>query len=167
MRPNPTPDEPSVEPGSAEPKPVKRRRYRTTVPVLEMKNGRLRGLAECVLHHCVDTDKFYSIPQMIAAVDPEDQFKLTPTAFHQLTYRFDNGYMNVHVETRPVARKQKHYRFYRRGKSIGLDVLKTKFRPVIEALKIEGNRPISHQSTGRFLDAARLLIQLLRDLEAE
>jgi len=135
-------------------------------PRLTLKRGKLTGLAEVVLHRYADDGAFHSIPQMTKELDPDGQFKLTPTNFQRLVYSVKNERKDIYVETRPGLGRQQQYRFYRQDKTIGLSVLRAKFGPIIEALKVEGNRPISHQSTGRFLDAAAMLIQLLRDLEA-
>jgi hypothetical protein len=161
------PDVPVSPPNLTVISPEARKTLYGEPPVLEYKAGKLTGLMESVIYHYADDGAFHSIPKMIGELDPDGKFHLQPHTFQKLAHGLQTTRKDIYLETRPGAGNQKQYRYYRQGRTIGLSVLKAKFHPVIEALKAEGQRPISHQSTGRFLDAARLLIQLLRDLEVE
>jgi hypothetical protein len=159
--------EPSPEPDSEE-KPEKKQKKRLApAPVaLAEKSGRFLGVLENIVHHCADDDKFWSLPDIIKKLDPKGALALPPSvvlpALRAIATR-----RGLRTETRPAARGQYHYRIYREEKSIGLSVLKAKFRPVIEDLKKQATLPVSMQSSGRFNAAAAMLIQLLRDLESE
>ena len=135
-------------------------------PVLRLENGKLKGLTQSVIYHFADTGAFYSAARMIAMLDPDGKLGLTEIKFQKLAFDLKDR-KDIYLETRPGPGQTKHYRYYRQDKTIGLSVLRAKFNPVIEDLKAQAALPISHQSTGRFLAAAGVLIQLLRDLEVE
>ena len=134
---------------------------------VRISNGRYSGLFENIMFHCADDNTFHSPKSIVAKLDPDKTLKLTP---EQITpsLRVMEKRKGVRIETRPAANGQKVYKiFTESGKTITLATLKTKFGPVIKDLKAQAALPISHQSSGRFLDAAGMLIQLLRELEAE
>jgi len=152
--------QPSQEPDSVEPK-------REPPKALELlNNGRLSGILDNIVHHFADDNAFHSVASIIKTLDPDGSIKLTTDQLMPNLRRMQL-LKTVRVETKPAAHNQKRYRFYRQDKVIGLSALKAKFRPVIEDLKAQAALPISNQSSNRFLAAAGVLIQLLRDLETE
>jgi hypothetical protein len=158
----PQPVTPPVQPEPAKPAPTP-----VAPPTLTIQHGKTTGLNEAVLHRYADDGAFHSIPQMVKDIDPDGRFKLTPMSFQRLAYSFKNERKDVYVETRPGLGRQQQYRFYRQDKTIGLSVLRAKFRPVIESLRAAAALPISHQTSRRYLEAVDLLLKILRDLEAE
>lgn len=149
---------------AAKPEKPRRRRHREVRPI-ELKSGRYWNLSENILQQFADTDRFHTMAEILARLDPQRSLQLQEKHIKPAIRALD-GRKDVHLETRKAAKGQKHYKFFRQGKMIGLAVLKAKFKPVIEDLKAQAAMPISHQSAGRFHAAAALLTQVLRDLEA-
>ena len=158
--------EPSQEPTTEADAPKPKKKGKAPAPVAISKSGRRLGIFENILYHCADDDQFYKVVQIIKLLDPDGSIGLAEEHIGS-TIRAMQNHKSVHVDTRPAAHDTFHYRFYKVEKTIGLTVLKARFRPVIEDLKQQAALPISYQTSGRFLAAAGVLIQLLRDLEAE
>jgi hypothetical protein len=136
-------------------------------PPAIVRNGRgYHHLSANIIHHFADDNTFHSLTEIRDTLDPDGSLQLNDKAVVGVIADLTTP-KRYRVETAPAARGQKRYKFYRQGKTIGLNVLKTKFRPVIKALEEEAAFPISYQTTVRIRKAAGMLIQLLRDLEAE
>lgn len=148
-----------------------RRQRRKNIPPVYYKSGRFWNLSDNIILRFADTGKFHTMAEILAMLNAElvqcGEEKLALAEHHiKPAIRAIDGRKDVHLETRKAAKGQRHYKFFRQGKMIGLSVLKAKFKPVIDDLKAQAALPISHQSSGRFHAAAGALAQILRDLEA-
>ena len=146
--------------------PEKEKPAKKLVKPVSMKNGRYEGLLDNIMYHCADDGHYHSLGNICKKLDPDRTLRLSPSQL-QPTVRAMMRRKDVHIETRPAAKGQKLYRFYKQEKTIGLSVLKAKFGPIIDDLKEMASKPVSLQTSSRFNAAASMLIQLLRELESE